>query len=469
MAEVSINGSGMGTQLQQLMMCEDLVPGYELSYQTAKTIYEYHPLGAKIAESPIKLAQSQKRDIAIPGSPEDRIKKAFEAEWDAIGADKHILNVKKLSRIYGVASIALVSEEEDASTPLKFDSLYKSKIGFNAFDPLNTAGSLVLNQNPNAIDFQKHGDIRVGPQTYHKSRTVVLMNEQPIYIGYTTTAYGYVGRSVYQRCLFPLKSFLQTLITDDLVVRKVGVLVAKMEQPGSIIDKTMTSIFARKREVVKDAQTGNVIGIGKDEDVQSLNLQNLDGPYALVRTNILKNVATAADMPAMFIENETLTSGFGEGTEDAKNIAHYIDGMREEMAPVYAWFDKIVMHRAWNPDFYQTIQNDIPEYQGMDYQEAFYRWSNAFSAEWPSLLTEPESEQIKVEDTKLKAAISAVEALAPMLDPENKANLVSWLAATFNEQKILFPTPLMIDMDALTEYVPPEPPDQSEEPRAEEL
>jgi len=33
---------------------------------------------------------------------------------------------------------------------------------------------------------------------------------------YTQAAFGFVGRSVYQRPLYPLKSFVQTMITDDL-------------------------------------------------------------------------------------------------------------------------------------------------------------------------------------------------------------------------------------------------------------
>jgi len=468
---IVLNGVGEGTQLQQLLMTDEIVPGASPSYQICKTLYEFHPLGQKMAESPIALAQSQRREIVVPDSPEDRVVEAFNAEWSKIGADENIKNVMKLSRIYGIASIGVVEQDKDMATPVDYSDLWKSDIAFSSFDPLNTAGSLVLNQNPNAIDFQKHGDIRVNGVTYHRSRTVVILNEQPIYIGYTASAFGYVGRSVYQRALFPLKSFIQTLITDDLITRKAGVFISKMKQPGSIVDNVMQRVWSNKRAIVKEAETGNVISIGLDENIDTLNLQNLDGAYGMARTNILKNIATAADMPAKLLENETMVAGFGEGTEDAKNIARYIDGVRTKMGPLYAWFDRIVQHRAWNPEFYKTVQRDFPEYKDVSYEDAFYRWSQAFSAVWPNLLAEPDSEKSKIEDIKMKAAISAVEVLLPVVDVENKAILVEWLADNFNNLKLLFPTPLVLDPDTLRDGLDTSGEEQEEihQPRPESL
>jgi len=464
MAEFSINGSSIGTALQTLLMVDDIQPGSDVGYQTAKTILAYHPLGQKMAEAPVKMAQSQKRKIAVPDAPEDRAVEAFEKEWLAISATKHIRNVMKLSRAYGVASLAIVEDGVDTTEPLDFDKLASETIGFSAFDPLNTAGSLVLNQDTAAIDFQKTTEIRSGGKTYHRSRTVVVLNEEPIYLEYTNSAYGYVGRSVYQRALYPLKSFLQTMITDDLITLKSGVLIAKVAQTGSIVSNVMGKIGAQKRQFVKEAQTGNVLQITPEESVETLDLHNLEGAYGIARTNILKNIATAADMPAKLLENETMVSGFGEGAEDAKNIARYIDGVREAMDPLYSFFDKIVMHRAWNEDFYKTIQNDFPEQYGkMDYKTAFIKWSNSFKAEWPNLLVEPDSELAKSDDIKLKAMISTVEVLAPMLDPENKVRVVTWMQDNLNAMKLLFSTPLDIDVDALESYTPP----LEQEPRQE--
>src|ERR1700721_2885814 len=170
MANFGIVGASLGTSLQRLLMCDEIVPGAMASYQTAKEIYLWHPLGAKIAEFPIRKAMSQKRKISIPGSPEELVKKAFEKEWKAIKADKQIRNTMRLARIYGISSIAIVADGEDTAMPIDFGKIAKMNIGFNCFDPLNTAGSLVLNQNPNAVDFLKATAIAVNGQNYHPSR-----------------------------------------------------------------------------------------------------------------------------------------------------------------------------------------------------------------------------------------------------------------------------------------------------------
>lgn len=455
------NTSNLGSALQSLLISDEIVPGSAPSYELAKVIYEWHPLGGKMADAPISMAQSQPREISVPTGPEDRLKKAFEDEWRALSCDKLIANLMRLSRVYGIASIALMPKDGgDPNQEVKFENLYKEPdLNFNVFDPLNTSGSLVLSQQPNSAEFLKVPDtIRVSGQSYHRTRTVVKLNEEPIYLGYTTSAYGYVGRSVYQRALFPLRSYVQSMKTDDLIVFKSGVIVAKMNPAGSIVSGPMQSLFRGKRDVVKQAQTGNVISISPDEEIESLNLQNLDGAYTLARTNILKNIATAADMPARLLENETLTEGFGEGVEDAKAIASYIDRIRIDMQPIYEFFDNIVQWRAWNPDFYAAIQADFPEdYGGVEFKDAFFKWRNAFVAQWPNLLTEPDSEKAKNDDIRMKGMVAWVEALAPILDPENKAVLVGWVQDNLNEREDMFPVPLLLDLDALAAYEPPVP------------
>jgi len=462
---ITNGGSSLTTPLQEMLQADEIVPGAAPSYQLCKTIYNYHPLGKKLVDSPIMMAQSQKREISIPDGPEDRVKEAFAKEWERIGADKHIANTMRLARIYGIASLALLVEGEDNDKPLDLSKLSDKKISFNEFDPLNTAGSLVLNLQPNAMDFMKHTDIVVSGKRYHRSRSVVILNEDPIYLEYTTSAYGYVGRSSFQRALFPLKSFLQSLSTDDMVTRKAGVLIAKLQSPGSIIDNMMSKLFGQKRALIQESQTDNVISVGLEEAIETLNLQNLDGAYGQARKNILENIAAANDMPAKLLNSETFAEGFGEGTEDAKNVARYIDRVRVEMRPLYDFFDQIVMHRAWNEEFYKTIQADFPDYKKIPYSRAFYDWVNSFAAIWPNLLTEPDSEKIKVDETKLKAIISAVEVFAPMLDPDNKARMVQWAAENLNENKLLFQSPLELDIEDLKSFVPAQPLEEPSEPK----
>ena len=452
MAQVSVDTSTLGSSLLGLLYCDEIVPGSSPSYQVCKTVFEFHPLGQKMSDAPIELAQSQTREITISKGPEDRCRKAYLDEWSKIGADRHIFQTMRLARIYGISSIAVLADGMNTDVSIDPWTLADKSISFSVFDPLNTAGSLVLNQNPNAMDFQKTQSIVVQGRVYHRSRVRIVLNEDPIYLGYTTSAFGFVGRSVYQRALFPLKSFIETMRTDDMVARKAGLLIAMMQQAGSIVDNVMQVMTGIKRALLKEAQTNNVISVGQNDKIETLNMQNLDGAYGLARTNILKNIATAAAMPAKLLENETLVQGFGEGTEDAKNIARYVDRMRVQMAPLYEFFDTIVKYRAWNKRFYATIQQDFPEYKGVAYERAFYEWDNSFEAKWPNLLKEPDSDMVKVDEVKLKAAIAVVQVLMPELDPENRAGAIAWLADNLNENKFLFKSPLLIDLDNLVSW-----------------
>jgi hypothetical protein len=457
MAILNINSSNVGNPLYEMLTGDEIIPGSDPSYQLCKTIYTFHPLGKKLADTPIDMAQFKPRIITCPASPEEKVVEAFRREWDKIGADAHIANVMGWSRVYGISSLAMLIDGVDSNTPIDYKKLAQADIGFNVYDPLNTSGSLVLNQNPNDIDFQKVRSISVQGVPYHRSRTVTILNEKPVYIGYTTSAFGYVGRSVYQRPLYPMKSFIQTMITDDLVSLKAGVIIAKMKQPGSVVDQAMAFLAGLKRNLVKEAVTGNVLGITPDEDIETLNMQNVNNAMETSRKNILENIASGADMPAKILNAETFAEGFGEGTEDAKYVARYIDKVRTQMAPLYMFFDQIVMYRAWNMDFYKTIQSLFPkEYGGVEYEQAFYQWKNSFSAMWPSLLTEPESELVKKDDVLLKAIIAVLEVLLPEIDPDNKAVLIQWACDNFNDLKKLFAAPLNLDYQAIAEFVPPE-------------
>ena len=393
---------------------------------------------------------------------------AFKQEWKSIQADRHIFNAARLARIYGVSTLGLMVKDADIGTPVDFKKLPQDTISFNVWDPLNTAGSLVLNQDPNSMDFQKVPNVTVGGKSYHRSRTVVLMNEDPLYIEYETAGFGFLGRSVYQRGLVPLKSFVLTLATDMMIALKAGVLITKMKSQSSAVDGPMSWLFAGKRQMVKEAQTGNVLTIDVDEDIESLNLQNLDGAYGMARKNIIENEAAACGTPAKIVLAETFAEGFGEGTEDAKAVAMFIETIRAWMEPLYTFMDQIVMHRAWNEEFFERVKNKYPDaYKDTDYNTAFYEWKNSFQALWPSLLDEPESEKLKGEDVVLKAIIAVVEVLLPEVPPETKATVIEWMQDNLNEKKRLFSSPMDLDFDAIAEYEPPTPLQEQEPPKPE--
>ena len=450
----------LGNALQELLMADCIVPGEKAGYQLAKTIYELHPHGAKLADSPVAMAQFKARAITVRKTPGDgeMFVKAFIDEWKAVQADRLIFNVGRLARVYGVSTLGLLEKDAVTTDALDFKSIDKAIIGFNVWDPLNTAGSLVLNQDPNSLDFQKPNGVSVNGVAYHRSRVCVLMNEAPLYISYQPSAFGFSGRSIYQRGLFPLKSFILTMATDAMIAVKAGVLIAKVKSQSSAVDGPMAWLMGQRREMVKEAETNNVLSIDIEEDIESMNLQNLEGPYTLARKNIIENEAAACGTPAKIVLAETFAEGFGEGTEDAKAIAQFVDSIRAWLDPVYSFMDEIVMYRAWNQEFYASVQDAYPDrYADVPYNVAFNEWRNSFTAEWPNLLEEPDSEKAKAEDVALRAIIAVVEVLLPVLPPEEKARVIQFMMDNINERKRLFSSPLVLDIEAIAAYEPPAP------------
>ena len=459
-----IAGGDMPSELMKLLEQEAIDPGSDPGYQACKTIYSNHPLGARMVDAPLQMAMSQQREIAIPGAPEEDLQKAFRREWKrigSIGADNIIFRAMQLSYIYGISTLAcnVVDKSGKPQPPdkiLPMDKLWDLDLYFNIFDPLNTAGSLVLNQDPSAVDFMHPKQVQVGAQVWSNTKTVVLMHEQPIWIQWTNSAFGFVGRSVYQRAFYPLKSFLVSMLADQMVQDKLGALVYSAESPGSIINMAARAFKQMQRLAIKGARTNNVISIGKEEKLESLNLEHVAQAGEYSRDNILKNIATAAGQPASLLNQETLAEGFGEGTEDAKNIARYIDRVRIEMNPAYEFMDAIVQRRAWNPRFYAEMQRKFPEkYADLKYETAFREWQDAFTATWPNLLTEPDSEKAKASQSRLDSATKLAQTiLSANPGPETKAEVCAWLAEVANEETEFYSAPLLIDAEAIASYEP---------------
>ena len=70
MAQIgTVGNTALGNDLQSILMSDDIQPGALPSYQLCKTIYLTHPMGAKMVETPVRLAMSQQREISIPNSP----------------------------------------------------------------------------------------------------------------------------------------------------------------------------------------------------------------------------------------------------------------------------------------------------------------------------------------------------------------------------------------------------------------
>lgn len=428
--------------------------GSTLSYQLCKEIYLKHPLGSKLIDLPIDKALMTKREILIQDAPPEVIKQ-FNDTWKALKVNRAVEMAVRNSRIYGTGAIAIVFKDKEVKPIVNMDwqLCQQKEFTFNVLDPLNTSGTGVLTQNPNDYDFQEIRGVMVSGLDYHHSRTFQVVNECPVYLSWTASAFGFTGRSVYSRAIFPLKSFINTMISDDMVAQKAGVLVIKTKKNGSIIDNMMQKVGAIKRSWLKTASSGNVLEIGIEDSIETLNLQNIDGAMNAARKNILENIASADKMPAKLLLAETFATGFGEGSEDAKMIAAYLDNFREKHATLYEWLDHVVRKTAWTPEFYATIQAQYPaQYDNVPYAVAIKSWCDNFSYEWESLIKEPESEAVKVEETKFKACNDLMAAVFDKLDPKNQVAFLRFAEANLNESQKLFPNKLELDFDSYEQH-----------------
>jgi len=458
MSDITITTTTIGGNLMNILASGDIQPGDNASYELCKTLWEYHPLGGKLVEKPIMMALSKPRIITVDAEPKEMLVEAFEREWEKLGATNHIRDVSFIKRAYGAGAIVIGSPNVSTTDPLDLWKLADQEIYFNQLDPLNLAGSIVTNQNPNAPDFQKPlAWSTAAGQPYHPSRSVVVFNNTPIYLSFQSSAFGFTGRSVFLRALYPLKSFVQSMITDDLVTFKAGLLISKQKPAGSIVNNLMQMASGIKRTYLQQGATGNVLSIDIDESIEALNLSNTDTAMTTARNNIIANIAAASDVPALLLKDEAFTQGFGEGTEDAKAIVQFIDGIRNDMDSLFKFFDKIVQHRAWNREFFEAVQNQYPEiYKDKTYEQAFYMWQNAYKADWTSLMEEPPSEKVKVADIKIKSINEVLRTVLPVIDPQNRATLIQWAQDNINEMEDLFESSLNLDSDLISEYEPPQ-------------
>lgn len=473
MAEIHID-SNLSSELMDILGAEEIQPGSDAGYEVCKLLWQFHPLGGKLVEKPITMALSKPRIYNVDTDPDERVIRQFKDVMERMGINDKVRNLFFLSRCYGASSVGVGTDETANSEPLPGFGLKEEDVFINVWDPLNTAGSMVTDQDANSRKFQQaNKTLQVSGKKWHPSRTAKVFNGTPIYLHYQNSAFGFTGRSVFQRVLYPMKSYVGTMVTNNLVSRKAGVLVAKVAQNGSVASGIMAAATGKKREIVKIAENEGVISIGQNDDIESLNLQNIDGALTAARDNIISDIASGSDVPAILIKEEALSNGFGEGTQDAKAISQYIDSVRQSIEPVMDFFENIVQYIAWSEEFYDSMKIDFPEVITEDYKTTFFQWRREFRAEWQELVEESPDKRRESDSKVVQQAIALFTAVSPQVDPVNRANLADWLSSVANNTKTYGDIPLIIDMDTLSAYQPPPPQDpnnggQTNPPTSEE-
>lgn len=459
MAEIQIN-TNLSSELMQILDSDAIKPGTDVGYNTCKLLWQFHPLGGKLVEKPINMAMCKPRSYNVETDPDERVVRQFREVWERMGLNEKIKNLFYVSRCYGAAAIGVGTDGVTCREPLPTFGLREEDVYINVWDPLNAAGSMVTDQNPNSRFFQQaNATLKIASKSWHPSRTLKIFHGTPIYLEYQNSTFGFTGRSVFQRVLYPMKSYIGTMVANNLVAKKAGVLVAKTEQNGSVASNLMAAATGKKRENVKIAENEGVLSIGPKDDIESLNLQNVDKALSTARDNIISDIAAGSDVPAILIKEEAFSNGFGEGKEDSKAISQYVDGVRQVIEPVMDYFERLVRYIAWNEDFYTSLKNDYPDIITEDYQTTFRMWEREFDAEWQELVEESPDKRRESDSKVVQQAGALFSIMAPQLDPENRAMAAEWLASVTNSTETYGDSPMLIDKEALSKYQPPPPQD----------
>jgi hypothetical protein len=455
MADIHISNN-LSSELAKILESDAIQPGTDVGYALCKLLWQFHPLGGKLVEKPISMAMCKPRTYNVETDPDERVVRQFDEVWERMGLNEKIKNLFFVSRCYGAGAIGVGTDGTSCKEPIPTFGLREEDVYINVWDPLNAAGSMVTDQNPNSRFYQQaNATLKIAGKNWHPSRTLKIFHGTPIYLEYQNSTFGFTGRSVFQRVLYPMKSYIGTMMANNLVAKKAGVLVARTEQNGSVASGIMAVATGKKRENVKLAENEGVLSIGIKDDVQSLNLQNIDGALNAARDNIISDIASGSDVPAILIKEEAFSQGWSEGKEDSKAISQYIDGVRQVIEPVMAYFERMVRYIAWSEDFYLNLKNDFPDIITEDYKTTFYRWEREFSAEWQELVEESPDKRRESDSKVVQQAAGLFAIMAPQLDPENRAMAAEWLASVTNATATYGDSPMIIDKDMLSQYQPP--------------
>lgn len=247
-----------------------------------------------------------------------------------------------------------------------------------------------------------------------------------------------------------LAAFLVSMEVDALVLKKSGVLVAKTKPVGAAANRMSMWWQRKKASDVKRSLNGNVLAIETDEDISTLNMANTADAMTTARNNVISNIATALDAPAVILQNDVLTNGFGEGKEDSKVIAQFVERYRNEIEHIFEFMIPRIQELAWTEEWYASFVMANPAYASISFQSATNYWRNNFEYVWPNYLTEPDSEKRKGEKDTFDSYMALFEKLqAGMKNPEKRRALAQAMVdlTQSDDLQTLLPVPIPIEFE----------------------
>jgi hypothetical protein len=377
-----------------------------LSYDNCKTILNYHPLAPAITRKPFTDAFARGFEYSFPDNnivPEakERFEKMAEkaTEW--------VIDTYRLALGYGLSGLSLVIDGENPAAPIDtgwISSQLENLFSFNSLDPLPIAGSVVTDLDPNSPKFLKSFAFRVRGQSYHFSRCQVVVNpvESKDYLKYRSENYGFNPPSIFVRALPALQQYLRLRIAENFLGSKVASIVINQDVKSSVYDKITEVISKIKRSKVDDLTNGQVITIGLDDKISSLDLANAHQVMAYLHESNMNDLASSTGWQASYLKHAMLSTGFADGSNDAAQIDKMLFGVQGFTKKTFQWIDDILFYCAWTDSFIDSIAQQYPDiYRGYSRNQIRNMWRTGYERIYNPPTAEPAKDKSESQKTQL--------------------------------------------------------------------
>lgn len=456
-ASIGLTGQGYNNiqEFKSLLESTTILPGAQPSYEMCKAIASAHPNGRRIVTASVNLAVAKGCHFNFPDDVENTLEKHLKDVLEEVGGFGPVKSLLEDKRIYGQAVMIIgawhntldektgkTKKEYAKSTEnLSLDQIENWNLFFNIVDPQILGGRQNIGQNPTKEDYQKFGNIvEVESQTYIRSRFIGVLNTVPQWIWWSNSAYSFGGLSAYASCLYQLRTLLELEITLWFITKKMGLLVYKQKQDEDVPTEMSIQAQAHKARKAKRGETGNVLGISIEEDIQSINLTTLHQALAEAKKQALQGIAVATGEPATILGSESFANGWTSGNTDAELVKNFLKNVQtNEVEPVLRFMLSFVMKRAFTPEYLEQYNKEFQKkIRNAD------DLLDSLTIEWPDpLSTEKDEinlskEKDKQEIDQLNAFISAYSVISNGVQtlPDTVASMTKVLIDNINELKI---------------------------------
>lgn len=292
-----------------------------LSYQDVQNIYLNFPLGSRIVNLPINLAFCNFK-TGLENLDTELINE-LDIPFLITKAKEFIRNV----RIYGVAGLLAITEDDNISEPLLKSTITNSNLRFNVADPLQM--NIKIDTNANSFSYRKVKNVSIGGKAVNHNRILILQNGQnQLNLKFNDASFSWAGLSVYSS-IYPILNLLNTSLISLERQMLFSSLMILNQDKIDITSNANQKIIEEQSQILKNAKQNSVIILKNGLTLNQFRLENL-APIQSTLDNINNLLAISSDIPSLIFSGEKLSNGFSEGNSELELLNLYLDNIRND-------------------------------------------------------------------------------------------------------------------------------------------